>query len=122
MKQNQLTLFNEFDQTDHHANDNSPWDLTFEWANMPVPRDPFSFLYLSDQWRRLRYEVLSSRGNNCECCGHSWSVGNPLQVDHIKPKSLFPRLALERTNLQILCRECNMGKSNTDQTDWRRAA
>jgi 5-methylcytosine-specific restriction endonuclease McrA len=97
-------------------------DLTFENANMPIPRDPFAFFHLSDQWIKLRYDVLSSRGNRCECCGHSWTVGNPLQVDHIKPKSHYPRLALERTNLQILCRECNIGKSNTDQTDWRRAA
>ncbi len=96
--------------------------LTFEWANMATPRDPFSFFYLSDQWRELRYAVLSSRGNHCECCGHSWTVGNPLQVDHIKPISHYPRLALDRTNLQILCKMCNQGKSNTDKTDWRRAA
>lgn len=97
-------------------------DLTFNLANMAIPRDPVAFFYLSDQWIKLRYDILSSRGNHCECCGHSWSVGNPLQVDHIKPVSLFPRFALDRENLQILCKQCNQGKSNVDQTDWRRAA
>jgi 5-methylcytosine-specific restriction endonuclease McrA len=31
-------------------------------------------------------------------------------------------LALEITNLQVLCADCNIGKSNTDETDWREAA
>jgi len=95
-------------------------NLSFALADMPSPRDSSAFFYLSDQWIKLRYRVLSQRGNNCECCGRSWSIGNPLQVDHIKPKSLFPHLALEPSNLQILCRECNVGKSNIDTTDWRR--
>lgn len=97
--------------------------LTFEWADMPDPRrDGERFFYLSDQWISLRYRILSKRGNMCECCGHSWTVGNPLQVDHIKPRSKYPKLALEESNLQVLCRECNIGKSNVDETDWRRAA
>lgn len=97
--------------------------LTFEWADMPRPtRNASDFFFFSDQWIRLRYRVLSRRGNMCECCGHSWSVGNPLQVDHIKPRSKYPHLALEESNPQVLCRECNLGKSNVDETDWRRAA
>jgi 5-methylcytosine-specific restriction endonuclease McrA len=98
--------------------------LTFALADMPAPT-PWhakNLFFLSDQWIKLRYATLSQRGNNCECCGRSWSVGNPLQVDHIKPRSIFPDLALEPSNLQILCRECNIGKSNIDATDWRKAA
>ena len=95
--------------------------LTFAFPDMPTPtRDSSAFFYLSDQWIKLRYRVLSKRGNICECCGRTWSVGNPLQVDHVKPRSLYPHRALDESNLQVLCRECNMGKSNIDQTDWRR--
>ena len=32
---------------------------------------------------------------------------------------LFPQLALDVDNLQILCHECNHGKGNWDMTDWR---
>lgn len=96
--------------------------LTFDWADLPTPNNDNDFFFVSDQWIRLRYRTLSKRGNICECCGHSWSVGNPLQVDHIKPRSKYPHLSLEASNLQVLCRECNMGKSNIDETDWRRAA
>jgi len=42
-----------------------------------------------------------------------------LHVDHIKPRSKYPELSLTFSNLQILCEDCNFGKSNIDQTDWR---
>jgi 5-methylcytosine-specific restriction endonuclease McrA len=93
--------------------------LTFAFAGSP-PKAANDNFYLSDQWIRLRYRTLSKRGNVCECCGHTWKVNNPLQVDHIKPRSRYPHLALAPSNLQILCRDCNMGKSNTDESDWRR--
>lgn len=96
--------------------------LSFALADIPTPtRQASKFFYLSDQWIRLRYKTLMQRGNICECCGQSWTVGNPLQVDHIKPRSRFPELALDPSNLQVLCRECNMGKSNSDCTDWRKS-
>jgi 5-methylcytosine-specific restriction endonuclease McrA len=28
-------------------------------------------------------------------------------------------LELTLSNLQVLCEDCNLGKSNTDATDWR---
>jgi 5-methylcytosine-specific restriction endonuclease McrA len=42
-----------------------------------------------------------------------------MHIDHIKPKSKFPDLALTEENLQILCRDCNLGKSNRFNTDFR---
>lgn len=73
----------------------------------------------SREWQTLRYKVLSARGGRCECCGSSAAEGAVIQVDHIKPRSKFPELALEIKNLQVLCRPCNMGKGAWDQTDWR---
>jgi 5-methylcytosine-specific restriction endonuclease McrA len=75
--------------------------------------------YDSDEWRRLRYEALKRNNGCCQCCGRRASLDNPLHVDHIKPRSLYPVLALARGNLQVLCADCNKGKSNIDQTDWR---
>jgi 5-methylcytosine-specific restriction endonuclease McrA len=75
------------------------------------------------EWRRLRMVVLTKRGNRCECCGASPSDGHTvLNVDHIKPRKLFPNLALDESNLQVLCAVCNHGKGNWDQTDWRSKA
>jgi hypothetical protein len=83
-----------------------------------LPADEF---YASLAWKKLRYTVLQQSGGRCQCCGATGSKG-PLHVDHIKSRSKHPDLALEITNLQVLCADCNIGKSNTDETDWREAA
>lgn len=86
-----------------HARKVSPYDLAF---------------YESREWRELRYRALKASDGRCQCCGRSPSHGIVLHVDHIKPKSKFPRLALAFSNLQVLCDDCNIGKSNKDATDW----
>lgn len=42
-----------------------------------------------------------------------------IHVDHIKPKSKYPQLALEEYNLQVLCEDCNLGKVNFFEDDLR---
>lgn len=66
-------------------------------------------------WRQLRLKVFEKWGNICLSCG---SVEN-IAIDHIKPYSLYPELALEFNNLQPLCRSCNSKKSNKNQQDFR---
>jgi 5-methylcytosine-specific restriction endonuclease McrA len=53
-------------------------------------------------------------------CGTAPTPGKPLHVDHIKPRSKYPELEYEISNLQILCDDCNLGKGNRDEIDWRR--
>ena len=76
--------------------------------------------YDSAPWQRARYEALCRSNGRCELCGASKADGATIQVDHIKPRSKFPALELDTGNLQVLCRPCNMGKSNRDETDWRK--
>src|SRR6185436_15679711 len=85
---------------------------------MPDPRgDDFLMSY---GWRKLRMEVLVERGPTCECCGANAQRDRvKMNIDHIKPRRLFPELALVKENLQVLCDPCNHGKGNWDQTDWR---
>jgi 5-methylcytosine-specific restriction endonuclease McrA len=71
------------------------------------------------EWRKLRLEALIKYGAVCQCCGASPKTGAVMNVDHIKPRKLFPALALDLNNLQVLCHECNHGKGNWNQTDWR---
>ena len=86
-----------------------------------VPKEAKNSFLETYEWRRVRMEVLVERGARCECCGAVPQKGNDvvLNVDHIKPRRLFPHLALGKTNLQVLCGPCNHGKGNWDQTDWR---
>jgi len=75
--------------------------------------------YESREWRELRYQALVKNNGRCECCGAGKHNGKVLHVDHILPRSLFPDRQLDLTNLQVLCEDCNLGKSNKDVTDWR---
>lgn len=77
--------------------------------------------YQSSAWRRLRYAVLRDNRQKhgrltCEACG---SRKGPWHVDHVVPVSKDWNRRLDRANLQVMCADCNMGKSNTDAIDWR---
>jgi hypothetical protein len=85
----------------------------------PAASESGDKFYSTQAWRSLRYEALKRSGGCCELCG-AIPDRHALHVDHIRPRSKHPHLALELTNLQVLCRDCNLGKSNTDSIDWRR--
>lgn len=80
---------------------------------------PGELFYASREWREIRYKALKRDGRRCVCCGATPEDGMKMHVDHIKPRSKYPELELELSNLQILCEDCNLGKSNKDETDWR---
>lgn len=72
--------------------------------------------YRSQAWMEVRYQALVRYGRKCMCCGTEKAI---FHVDHIKPRSKYPDLALDIDNLQILCEACNLGKGNKDETDFR---
>lgn len=72
--------------------------------------------YESREWKELRYITLRTYGFMCMAC---YRKGVELHVDHIKPVSIHPELRLNPNNLQVLCRECNLGKSNLFMDDLR---
>ena len=64
--------------------------------------------YQSREWRALRYQALKKYGGACSACGRSAAKhGVVIHVDHIRPRSKYPHLALRLDNLQLLCHECN---------------
>lgn len=85
-------------------------------SGVDVTSNEFLMTY---EWRKARMVALKYYGPKCQCCGATPKHGAVINVDHIKPRRLFPELALDIDNLQILCHECNHGKGNWDQTDWR---
>lgn len=82
-----------------------------------MKKDPF---YESYEWQRIRFQALLKHGNKCLSCNRDNRSGVVLHVDHIKPRSKYPELELDINNLQVLCGDCNLGKSNSYETDFRR--
>lgn len=90
--------------------------------HLPCPADVVGAAFLECYaWRRLRMIALKYYGTKCMCCGATPENGAEVNVDHIKPRKIFPQLALSLDNLQVLCHDCNHGKGNWDMTDWRPA-
>jgi len=67
------------------------------------------------KWLDLRYQAFRKYGRKCYVCG----LCDRLEVDHIKPRSKYPHLIWSIDNLQILCHDCNSGKSNKYNDRWK---
>lgn len=78
-----------------------------------------SSFYKSAAWRKLRFSVLKTNGAICVACGASSKTGAVLHVDHIKPRSQYPELALDAANLQVLCEDCNLGKADGQAVSFK---
>lgn len=72
--------------------------------------------YLSDSWIDIKKKVHKLYGRGCMKCKKE---GIETHIDHIMPRSLYPSLELDIHNLQILCKKCNIEKSNKHSTDYR---
>ncbi len=85
-------------------------------SNLPAKK-----FYQSPEWRKLRYQILEKYGNKCFACGRSPKKDNVvIHIDHILPRSIYPEHALAFSNMQVLCEDCNMGKSNKYESNWKR--
>lgn len=81
-------------------------------ATAPVPRSGDGHNTRRSVSVSMRYDVLKRGCFRCAKCGRSpaTEAGVQLQVDHIIPWANGGETAFE--NLQVLCAECNTGKSN----------
>jgi hypothetical protein len=92
-------------------------DYGFPWAGVghiaynPAAIAPRSQGILRERIKPSdRVKVLVRDNYQCRMCGISRVDGAVLELDHIHPVSKGGSNDL--TNLQVLCRECNSGKSN----------
>ena len=69
--------------------------------------------YATPEWRAARDTVIRRDGRVCKQCSQHIALTRDVTVDHIRPRSKFPGLALDLTNLQVLCRRCNSSKGAT---------
>jgi len=74
--------------------------------------------YQTQEWKLLKQQCLMKMGFKCFKCKKSPFDGVVIHVDHVKPRSLYPSLALKLSNLQPLCESCNTSKG-TKIADYR---
>ena len=66
--------------------------------------------YSSTRWLQIRFQAIQKYGRKCFSCGKTPEHGAIIEIDHIRPRVLYPELAFDVSNMQVLCRECNGGK------------
>ena len=72
--------------------------------------------HAKNAWKRIkvgpkkRVQVLARDNYTCQMCGASRNDGAVLEIDHIHPVSKGGTNDI--SNLQVLCRDCNAGKSD----------
>lgn len=72
--------------------------------------------YKSKEWISLSKAVKDIYGRVCMKCGKSSGV---FHSDHIIPRSKNIDLELDINNIQVLCEDCNISKSNSESVDYR---
>lgn len=70
--------------------------------------------YSSPEWEMIRRQVIKQKGKVCAEWSQRIRKNSDITVDHIKPRSKYPELALELENLRVLCRSCNSQKGNRE--------
>lgn len=69
-----------------------------------MPTHPF---YGSIEWKAARLAALKRAGYRCENCGVSVARKHASRVDHKRPRDQYPELALDPSNLRVLCVDCD---------------
>lgn len=72
--------------------------------------------YQSQRWIDTKKVVYSLYDFKCMKCG---TKDKEMHVDHICPVSKHQTLKWSINNLQLLCKDCNIEKSNVNEIDYR---
>ena len=73
-------------------------------------------IYQSTRWADIKRTVYYLYEFRCMKCG---TKEKEMHVDHICPVSKYPAMKWSINNMQLLCRDCNMEKSNLNEIDYR---
>lgn len=58
--------------------------------------------YRSGLWKAFKSKVFKKFQNGCFKCGFN----KDLEIIHIKPRSIYPELAFDPSNIKIICASC----------------
>lgn len=64
------------------------------------------------EWKQRQYEEQQGKCSDCSLVAYSVEY---LEIDHIKPISTNPELAIDTKNLRLVCSPCNRKKGNKDK-------
>lgn len=79
-----------------------------------VPKEIKESMWVHYRHTSIKEKLFASSYNKCAFCEAKPGESGNIEVEHFKPKSLYPDFAFEWKNLLPVCRKCNDSKSNHD--------
>lgn len=77
------------------------------WINKLIHYKNIKAFYNSALWEHLRLEVLDEQNHECQMCRQRGRYSSAVTVHHIKHVKKYPHLALTKSNLMAVCKECH---------------
>lgn len=77
------------------------------WITKLIKENNIHAFYVSGPWKKLRQEVINKSNKECQLCKSKGKVSTATTVHHIKHLKDHPELALTRSNLMAVCKECH---------------
>jgi uncharacterized protein (TIGR02646 family) len=81
-----------------------------------IPDDEKKELLKHYRHKDIKMSLFSSSFSKCAFCECHPKEGGNIEIEHFKPKALFPELTFVWTNLLPACRRCN-GKKGSHNTE-----
>lgn len=79
-----------------------------------IPLNIKNSMWIHYRHKDIKEKLFESSYQKCAFCESKPAESGNIEVEHFKPKSLYPELAFEWNNLLPVCRKCNDSKSNHD--------
>jgi len=77
----------------------------YVWGFDYVPKTPLQKrIFSSPKYAMFRKRMFERDKWTCVTCGYK---GSKIQLDHIKPRSIFPELIMDESNVRTLCIPCH---------------
>ncbi|WP_143316874.1 HNH endonuclease signature motif containing protein [Clostridium sp. HBUAS56017] len=78
-----------------------------KWITKLIRDNNIHGFYVSTAWKHLRLEVLDEQNHECQMCKAKGEYSKATTVHHIKHVNKHPQLALTKSNLMAVCKECH---------------
>ncbi len=79
-----------------------------------IPLNIKNSMWVHYRHQDIKEKLFASSHQKCAFCEAKPAESGNIEVEHFKPKSLYPELAFEWDNFLPVCRKCNDSKSNHD--------
>lgn len=78
-----------------------------QWINYLIQHNNIKAFYNSTLWEHIREEVLNEQHHECQLCKAKGLYSEAVTVHHIKYLRKHPELALTKSNLMAVCKDCH---------------